>query len=287
MDRLEKAWGMTYDAIAEKAYKSMTLRPELQFTYPEKYEELGGLSALPLYKFYEKDTSGTLSMACIISESNGVYDCGIYRIEPISENMAVVHCRESSELFRLAESSCGLSVTVAVGCSPYLLFTAACSFPEETDELRLASCLGCARWIKTEHHPVPSDTQIIIQGRLNGEKALGGQFYNYRRSYCERKMFPVMDIESVRIRPDGVFQSTVIGDPPMENAWLGIAAARIHYYRMKDEFPEIIDIVHPSDGVFLQKCTVKCAKVTSSLTKAVKNDYFYGRFSEIEFLQIL
>ncbi|MGE4318516.1 MAG: UbiD family decarboxylase [Deferribacterales bacterium] len=283
MDRLEKAWGMSCDAIAEKAYKSIDLKPELEFTEPDKYAKLSGLSCLPLYKFYENDTSGTLSMACIISESDNIYDCGIYRIEPIPENEAVVHCRESSELFRLAESSDSVPVTVAVGCSPYLLYTAACSLPDDVDELRLASCLGSVRWMETEHHPVPSDTHIIIQGRLNGRKALGGQFYNYKKSYCERKMFPVMEIESVRIKPDGVFQSTVIGDPPMENAWLGIAAARLHFYRMKDRYPEIMDISHPAEGVFGLKCVVKCREITPELRDVFKNDCFYSGFSEIEF----
>lgn len=272
---------MSTDEIAKKVYENAAQKPKLRFSAGGRYRSLKNIHELPLYKFYEHDTSGTVSLGCIISETNGVYNSAIYRIEPISEHLAVIHCRGDSGLGK--KIFAGKKITVAVGCSPYLVYTSACSLDDDADELRLAGLLG-AEFMQTEYYPVPNDTQVILQGRLTGETAQGGQFFNFTGGYCERGMFPVMEIESVSLAEGGLFQSTVIGIPAMENAFLGSAAARVHFYRLKEQFSEIIDISHPLDSVFGVKTIVKCRKYIKNLPEILKSDRFYGKFAKIDII---
>ena len=282
MERLEAAWGMSADTLAERANRQSRDISQLSFTDPRAYDTLKGLEDLPLCKFHDGDTSGSINLGCVINEHSGIYHGGIYRIEPIGEKRAVIHCADKSGLAKsIAEAHGDIPVTIAVGCSPFLVFTCACSFPYDTDALRLASRLGDVKYIRTSGFPVPSDTRVIIHGTVGAERAKGGRFLNHTGRFTEPKDFPVLNIKSVQMMRGGFMQTMITDIPPMENVYLGQAAARVNFYRFRESYSAVRDIRHPEVGVYGRLCFVLADGINDILLKRLKNDPFYGRFSKI------
>lgn len=284
MQRLETAWDKSYDYLAFAAYRATSSSTDnsLRYTQSAPYRKLGGLSDLPLIKYHDCDTNVCIAMGCVITEDDDRYACGMYRVEPMDGGKAIIHCRRGSTFRRICDKKQkGLKVTVAVGCSPFLAFTSVCKLPEDADKLRLAAKLGDIDFIETEGHPVPSDTNVIIQGHLTGEMAKGGSFYNHTGSCIPVDEFPVIIVDSVDVLVGGVFQSTVTGKPPMEDVYLGQTAARVHFHRMKSRFAEITDIWHPVEGVFGTMCYIRATGFPDELREALVSDFFYGKFKNI------
>lgn len=282
MERLELAWNKSYDYLAFSAFRNMFNDDKLVFTEKLSYQKLNSVFDLPLLKYHDCDKSVCISMGCVIAEDKGRYACGIYRVEPLDSHRAVVHCRDGSGLRNIFDKyKKDIKITIAVGCSPFLVYAAACSLPEKSDELSIASAIGEIKYIETENHPVPSDTNVIIQGHLTGEMSMGGSFYNHTGECTAPAEYPVMEIDSVELMDGGVYQSTVVGKPPMEDVYLGQAAARIHFHRLKYDFAELSDIWHPVEGVFGRMCFVRAVSYSDQLLEALSNDWFYGKFKHI------
>ena len=55
---------------------------------------------------------------------------------------------------------------------------------------------------------------------------------------------------AVTRRRDAVYPATLVGPPPMEDAWLGKATERLFLPLVRTMFPEIVDMNLPVEGAF-------------------------------------
>ena len=62
--------------------------------------------------------------------------------------------------------------------------------------------------------------------------------------------YPVFHLTAITHRRAPVYAATIVGKPPMEDAWMGKAVERIFLPLMKLTLPEIVDINLPMEGVF-------------------------------------
>jgi 4-hydroxy-3-polyprenylbenzoate decarboxylase len=62
--------------------------------------------------------------------------------------------------------------------------------------------------------------------------------------------YPVFHLTCITHRKDPIYAATIVGKPPMEDAWMGKAVERIFLPMMKMTIPEIVDINLPPEGVF-------------------------------------
>jgi 4-hydroxy-3-polyprenylbenzoate decarboxylase len=284
-ERLETALGNTIEKVSKSAWEYIKSKPKINLSFSDapKFTKIR-LTDLPLIKYHKKDVSGSINFGCVISESEGIHNCGIYRVQPLSDDEAVIHCYPSSGLGQLLKNSeKDIPVTIAIGCNANLLFAAGAKLPNEIDELLLASCLDTElTFIKTNNYPVPSDTQIVIQGQVSvKEKKTEGPFFIYTNDYSKPEPFPVLKIDSVSIAEKGIYLSTVTGTPPMENAYLGQACGEIHKHRIIEKFPDIKDVVLPLDKVFRLEAHFILKKDIPQLNEFLKRDYFYKSFRKI------
>lgn len=193
--------------------------PELEFMSPDKYHDIA-LSDLPICKLHTEDVSGSINTGCVISEKNGVYNCGVYRIQPLDDKEAVIHCYPESDLAEQLADGEDIPVTIAVGTSFQLLLTAVSKLPAETDELKLASSISVKglKYIETDRHPVPYGTQIIIQGTVSAtEKRKEGPFLIYTGEMSPVEDYPLLKIESVRMVIGGFYHTLVTGPTQTES----------------------------------------------------------------------
>lgn len=222
---IEKALGMGIKDAAERA-SECTNNP-LIYANTGQYENIT-LSSLPIYKHYPGDISGSINTGCVISRDRETYNCGIYRIQPLTDDRAVIHCYKDSGLAKELAKGADVPVTIAIGTAPQLIMAAAAALPADTDELRLAARMGNLRFIETGIYPVPEGTQIVIQGEVSAtETHPEGPFMIYTGEYSEVGDFPVLHISSVKMIRGGVYQTLVTGKAPMESFYILRAAERL------------------------------------------------------------
>jgi 3-polyprenyl-4-hydroxybenzoate decarboxylase len=201
--------------------------PELEFMSADKYKDIS-LSDLPIMKHCEDDVSGSINMGCVISENEGIYNSGIYRIQPLSDSEAIIHCYPESDLAEQLSKGDDIPVTIAVGTSFQLILASVSKLPSEIDELKLASHIAVKgmKYIKTDRHPVPYGTQIIIQGTVSAsEKRKEGPFLIHTGEMSPVEDYPLLRVESVKMVIGGYYHTLVTG-PNQEESKALLDAAR-------------------------------------------------------------
>ena len=62
--------------------------------------------------------------------------------------------------------------------------------------------------------------------------------------------YPVFHVTAITHRKDAVYPATIVGIPPMEDFYIGGASVKLFLPIFKMNFPEIVDLALPAEGVF-------------------------------------
>jgi 4-hydroxy-3-polyprenylbenzoate decarboxylase len=148
-----------------------------------------------------------------------------------------------------------LEVAVAIGTDPATTFSAVVPAPPEVEEFLIAGFLrGKPLEIvkcETVDLEVPANAEIVLEGYVElGELRLEGPFGDHTGFYTLPDEYPVFHLTCITHRKDPVYAATIVGKPPMEDAWMGKAVERIFLPAMKMTIPELVDIHLPIEAVF-------------------------------------
>jgi len=148
-----------------------------------------------------------------------------------------------------------MEVAVSIGSDPATTFSAIVPAPPEIEEYLIAGFLrGKAVEIvkcETVDLEVPANAEIVLEGYVEpGELRTEGPFGDHTGFYTMQDEYPVFHITCITHRKDPIYAATIVGKPPMEDAWMGKAVERIFLPMMKMTIPEIVDINLPAEGVF-------------------------------------
>ncbi len=148
-----------------------------------------------------------------------------------------------------------MEVAVAIGTDPATTFSAIVPAPPEVEEYLIAGFLRQkpVELVKCEtvDLEVPAHAEIILEGYvLLGELRTEGPFGDHTGFYTMQDEYPVFHITCITHRRDAVWAATLVGKPPMEDAWMGKAVERIFLPLMQLTMPEIVDVNLPAEGVF-------------------------------------
>ena len=148
-----------------------------------------------------------------------------------------------------------LEVAVAIGTDPATTFSAIVPAPPEVEEFMIAGFLrGKSLEIvkcETVDLEVPAHAEIILEGYVElGELRTEGPFGDHTGFYTMTDQYPVFHLTCITHRRDPIYAATIVGKPPMEDAWMGKAVERIFLPAMRMQIPEIVDIHLPVEGVF-------------------------------------
>ena len=77
-----------------------------------------------------------------------------------------------------------------------------------------------------------------------------GPFGDHTGYYTLKEPFPVMEVETITMKKNPVFQATVVGKPPLEDKYMGWATERVFLPMLKPMAPDLIDYNMPENGVF-------------------------------------
>lgn len=148
-----------------------------------------------------------------------------------------------------------LEVAVAIGTDPATTFSAIVPAPPEVEEFIIAGFLRGkpVEIVKCEtvDLEVPATAEIILEGYVElGELRAEGPFGDHTGFYTMTDEYPVFHLTCITHRKDPIYAATIVGKPPMEDAWMGKAVERIFLPAMKMTIPELVDIHLPVEAVF-------------------------------------
>jgi 4-hydroxy-3-polyprenylbenzoate decarboxylase len=169
-----------------------------------------------------------------------------------------------------------LEVAVAIGTDPALTFSAIVPAPPEVEELMIAGFLRgkSVEIVKCEtvDLEVPANAEIVLEGYVElGELRAEGPFGDHTGFYTMTDEYPVFHLTCITHREDPIYAATIVGKPPMEDAWMGKAVERIFLPAMKMTIPEIVDINLPVEGVFHNLMLVSIRKSYPGQARKVMN----------------
>ena len=148
-----------------------------------------------------------------------------------------------------------MEVAVAIGTDPATTFSAIVPAPPEVEEYIIAGFLRQAPvelvQCETVDLQVPAHAEIVLEGYVElGEMRSEGPFGDHTGFYTLPDDYPVFHITCITHRKNPIYAATIVGKPPMEDAWMGRAVERIFLPLMRLSAPEIVDVHLPPEGVF-------------------------------------
>jgi len=169
-----------------------------------------------------------------------------------------------------------LEVAVAIGTDPATTFSAIVPAPPEVEEFMIAGFLRGkpVEIVKCEtvDLEVPAHAEIILEGYVElGELRTEGPFGDHTGFYTMTDQYPVFHLTCITHRKDPIYAATIVGKPPMEDAWMGKAVERIFLPAMKMTIPEIVDVHLPVEGVFHNLMLVSIRKSYPGQARKVMN----------------
>ncbi|MDP7114291.1 MAG: UbiD family decarboxylase, partial [Myxococcota bacterium] len=173
----------------------------------------------------------TLPLVHTVDPDTGVGNLGIYRLQRFDDQTTGMHWQiEKGGAFhfrRACEKGQSLPVSVFLGGPPALTIAAITPLPEGFDERLLAALmLGQPLDVirRDSGHRIPATAEFVLEGTVSGGDArLEGPFGDHLGHYSHSADFPVFRVERVLARKDAIYPATVVGKPPQEDLFIGIA----------------------------------------------------------------
>lgn len=169
-----------------------------------------------------------------------------------------------------------LEVAVAIGADPATTFSAIVPAPPEVEEYLIAGFLRGkpVELVKAEtvDLEVPAHAEYILEGYVDlAELRSEGPFGDHTGFYTMPEDYPVFHLTAITHRKNPIYAATVVGKPPMEDAWMGKAVERIFLPLMQLTLPEIVDVCLPPEAVFHNLMIVSIRKSYAGHARKIMN----------------
>jgi len=219
------------------------------------------LRHLPILKCWPKDGGRFITLPNVHTRDpeTGARNVGVYRMQIFDERTTAMHwqvhkvgARHGKRYYQRNEP---MPVAVALGGDPALSFSATAPLPDGLDEILFAGFLRRKSIemvkCKTIDLEVPAGVDLVLEGYVQpGEMRPEGPFGDHTGYYTAVEDYPVFHLTAITHRRDAVYPTTIVGIPPMEDFYIGDAVVRIFLPVFKMNFPELVDMTLPAEGVF-------------------------------------
>jgi 4-hydroxy-3-polyprenylbenzoate decarboxylase len=221
----------------------------------------GTLDELPIITCWPDDGGPFITLPLVFTKDpdTGVRNIGTYRMQVYDGRTTGMHWQRhkgGAQHHRVAERlGRRLEVAVALSPEPVLTYCATAPMPEGLDELLLGGFLSRRRidLVKcvTVDLEVPASAHIVLEGYVDpGERRREGPFGDHTGFYSRPDDYPVFHLTCITRRRTPTYLTTVVGIPPMEDFYLGMASERIFLPMIRKTLPEIVDMHFPAAGIF-------------------------------------
>ena len=224
-------------------------------------ENEASLDRLPIIKCWPLDADKYITLPQVFTHSlkTGQRNVGTYRLQKLDERTLAMHWQihhdGAGHHREYREAGVRMPVAVAIGGDPVMSYIGTAPLPTGIDELLFAGFLRKANVpmvkCQTIDMSVPADADIVLEGYIEpDETCTEGPFGDHTGFYSLADEYPVFHITAVTHRKNPIYQTIIVGKPPMEDCYMGKATERIFLPLIRTQLPEVVDMNLPLFGVF-------------------------------------
>lgn len=253
----------------------------------EVIEPVVDLTKLPILQCWKHDAGKFITLPMVITQhpETGARNMGMYRMQVNDGQTTGMHWHKNKTGANHYEAYKRLGkrmpVSVALGGDPTNIFSATAPLPENVDEQMLSGFLRRkpVTLVKciTNDLEVPADADFVLEGYVDPteDKFLEGPFGDHTGFYSLPDYYPKFHITCITHKKNAIYPATIVGIPPMEDAWIGKATERIFLAPIKMLFcPELIDYIMPFEGVSHNLVIAKIKKTYEGQVQKVINAFW-------------
>jgi 4-hydroxy-3-polyprenylbenzoate decarboxylase len=237
------------------------------------------LETLPVLTTWPFDGGPFVTLPLVFTKDpqSGIQNVGMYRMQRYDATTTGMHWQKHKQgRAHAAKWGRHVPVAVVIGADPAVTYAATAPLPPIIDEISLAGFLRgrAVRMVrcKTIDVKVPADAEFVLEGYVDNEDLrVEGPFGDHTGVYSLADYFPTFHVSALTRRRQPIYGATVVGKPPMEDAWLGKMTERIFLPLLQMVVPEIVDYNLPVEGGFHNLCIVSIKKAYPGQAKKVMN----------------
>jgi 4-hydroxy-3-polyprenylbenzoate decarboxylase len=219
------------------------------------------LNILPAIKCWPQDGGRyiTLPLVFTVDPRSGKHNCGVYRLQIFDEKTLGMHWQlhkhgAHHHLKHQGEKK-RMDVAIAIGGDPALTFSAVAPLPDDIYEILFAGLLRekAVEMVQCEtvDLEVPAHSEFVLEGYVDpDESRIEGPFGDHTGYYSLEDKYPVLHLTCITHRKDPIYQTTIVGPPPQEDGYIGQAVTALFLPIIQKQFPEIVDMNMPVEGIF-------------------------------------
>ncbi|HTX58448.1 MAG TPA: menaquinone biosynthesis decarboxylase [Verrucomicrobiae bacterium] len=237
------------------------------------------LTKLPVLTTWPLDAGPFVTLPLVITKDPQTNrpNVGMYRMQVYNARETGMHWQRHKQGRAHAQAwGAKVPVAVAIGADPALTYAATAPLPPVLDEFAFA---GLLRGKPVELVPartvdlkVPAHAEFVLEGYVhNDDLRVEGPFGDHTGVYSLADRYPTFRITCITHRRNPVYPATVVGRPPMEDAWIGKATERIFLPLLQLVLPEVVDMNLPVEGGFHNLAIVSIRKSYPGHAKKVMN----------------
>ncbi|MDA0700139.1 MAG: menaquinone biosynthesis decarboxylase, partial [bacterium] len=221
------------------------------------------LGKLPVLTCWPQDGGPFITLPLVITKDpeSGDVNIGMYRMQVMGRNVTGMHWQRHKTGARHLEAAQRmgqrLEVAVALGGDPALTYAATAPIPPipGINEYSLTGYLR-GRGVElvkgiTVDLEVPAQAEIVLEGYVDPaeEWVMEGPFGDHTGFYTLADLYPAFHVTAITMRRDAIYPATIVGRPPMEDAYLIEASERLFLVPAQLILPEIVDYHMPPAGI--------------------------------------
>ena len=227
------------------------------------------LSRLPVLTTWPEDGGPFITLGLShVRYKDGRRNMGLYRLQVYDDRTLGFHTQLHHDGARARHGYAPgerMPVAVSFGGDPNLTYCATAPLPPFISEVLFAGFLRGEglEMVKcvTSDLEVPADSELVIEGWVDpAELRREGPFGDHTGYYSLADDYPVLHVEAITSREHPVFPATIVGRPPQEDAYLGLATERIFLPLLRMVLPEIRDMHLPAAGAYHNLVVVSIKK---------------------------
>ena len=238
----------------------------------EVVEREPDLSLLPVLTCWPGDAGPFITLPMVFSKdpAKGMRNVGLYRMQIFDRQTTGMHWhphKVGARHYRQQKETAGrLELAVCLGGDPALIYAATAPLPDQIDEILFTGFLrkkavSLVKGVSVDVE-VPADADIVIEGYVDPAEPLRreGPFGDHTGFYSLADDYPAFHVTCITHRKNPIYPTTIVGRPPMEDAYLGKATERLFLPLLRVTLPEIVDMNLPVHGVFHNLAVVAIKK---------------------------
>jgi 4-hydroxy-3-polyprenylbenzoate decarboxylase len=218
------------------------------------------LDIIPVLTCWPGDAGPFITLPMVFSKDprTGTRNVGLYRMQVFDRRTTGMHWHLHKVGARHYQHQRGqrMALAACLGGDPAMIYAATAPLPDQIDEILFTGFLRKkgVELVKgvTVDIEVPANSDIVIEGYVDPGEPFRreGPFGDHTGFYSLADNYPVFHVTCITHRKDPIYPTTIVGRPPMEDAYLGKTTERLFLPLVRVTLPEITDMNLPVLGVF-------------------------------------